>query len=69
MFFVNMNVGCPKNKDIQQPEGIQRMFTSKIDGIQHLNYWQRLKALDLMSLQRRREQYLIIHILKVVHCN
>ena len=48
---------CSKNKDIQQLEGIQRTFTSKIDGTQHLNYWQRLKALDLMSLQRRRERY------------
>ena len=46
---------------------MQRTFTSKIDGIQHLNYWQRLKALDLMSLQRRRERYLIIHMWKVLH--
>ena len=45
-----------------------RTFTSKIYGIQHLNYWQRLKALDLMSLQRRRERYLIIHMWKVLHC-
>ena len=59
---------CSKNKDIQQLERIQRTFTLKIDGIQHLNYWQRLKALNLMSLQRRRERYLIIHMWKVLHC-
>ncbi|XP_063679210.1 uncharacterized protein LOC134814843 [Bolinopsis microptera] len=59
---------CSKNKDIQQLEGIQRTFTSKIDGTQHLNYWQTLKALDLMSLQRRRERYLIINMWKVLHC-
>ena len=59
---------CFNDKDIQQLEGMQRTFTSKIDGIQHLNYWQRLKALDLMSLQRRRERYLIIHMWKVLHC-
>ena len=63
---------CPlwnssKIKDIQQLEGIQRTFTSRIDGFQHLNYWQRLKALDLMSLQRRRERYLIIHMWKILH--
>ena len=60
---------CSKIMDIQQLEGMQRTFTSKIDGIQHLNYWQRLKALDLMSLQRRRERYLIIYMWKVLHCN
>ena len=59
---------CSKIMDIQQLEGMQRTFTSKIDGTQHLNYWQRLKALDLMSLQRRRERYLIIHMWKVLHC-
>ena len=31
---------CSKNNDIQQLEGVQRTFTSRIDGIQHLNYWQ-----------------------------
>ena len=41
---------CPlwnisKSADIQQLEGVQRTFTTRIDGIQHLNYWQRLKAL------------------------
>jgi hypothetical protein len=31
---------CSKNKDIQLLEGIQQTFTSKIDGLHHLNYWQ-----------------------------
>ena len=35
--------------------------------MQHLNYWQRLKALKLMSLQRRRERYTIIHMWKILH--
>ena len=39
--------------DIKLLEGVQRTFTSKIYGVQHLNYWQRLQALGLMSLQRR----------------
>ena len=63
---------CPlwnssKNADIQQLESVQRTFTSKISGVQHLNYWQRLKSLNLMSLQRRRERYVIIHMWKTLH--
>ena len=33
----------------------------------YLNYWQTLKALNLMSLQRRRERYTIIHMWKVLY--
>ena len=46
----------PQNiEDIELIEGVQRSFTSKISGVNHLNYWDRLKQLNLMSLQRRRE--------------
>ena len=45
---------CHKVTDIQVLEGVQKTFTSWIWGLQHLDYWQRLKALKLMSLQRRR---------------
>ena len=48
-------------------EGVQRTFTAKIEGVCHLNYWRRLKALGLMSLQRRRERYIIVHMWKVLH--
>ena len=63
---------CPlwhssKIADIQKIEGVQRAFTSRIWGLQHLNYWQRLRALKLMSLQRRRERYIIIHMWKILH--
>ena len=52
---------CPlwntsKISDIQQIEGAQRTFTSKIWGVQHLDYW-----------QRRRERYIIIHMWKILH--
>ena len=53
--------------DIQQLEGVQRSFTSRISGVGHLNYWERLKALNLMSLQRRRERYTIIHMWRLFH--
>ena len=63
---------CPlwnssSNSNIQQLEGVQRSFTSRIDSVKHLDYWQRLKALNLMSLQRRRERYTIIHVWKILH--
>ena len=32
-----------------------------------INYWERLKKLGLMSLQRRRERYIIIHVWKIVN--
>ena len=47
-------------------ETIQRSFTSKIDGYNQLSYWDRLKGLNLMSLQRRRERYTILHIYKIL---
>ena len=53
--------------DIQELEGVQRTFTSRIYGVQHLNYWNRLKSLGLMSLQRRRERYIIIQMWKIYH--
>ena len=53
--------------DIELIEGVQRTFTSKIHGVQHLDYWDRLKALGLMSLQRRRERYMIIHMWKLLN--
>ena len=48
--------------DIAQLEEIQRTYTSKIEGLHDQNYWQRLESLNLYSLQRRRERYLIIYI-------
>ena len=53
--------------DIQLLEEVQRSFTSKIAGFQHLDYWSRLKKLDLMSLQRRRERFIIIQMWKILH--
>ena len=53
--------------DIHELESVQRTFTSKIHGLQHLHYWERLKTLTLMSLQRRRECYVIMHMWKILH--
>ena len=63
---------CPlwnpgKVTDIQVIEGVQRTFTNRIRGLQHLNYWERLAHLKLMSLQRRQERYVILMIWKILH--
>ena len=54
--------------DIQKLESVQRSFTNKISGCKDLHYWDRLKKLKLMSLQRRRERYRIVHVWKILNC-
>ena len=63
---------CPvwnpvKVRDIQALENVQRNFTRKIRGLQNLDYWERLQKLKILSLQRRRERYCIVHIWKILH--
>ena len=43
---------------------VQRSFTRKITGCRDLQYWDRL---NIMSLQRRRECYSIIHVWKILN--
>ena len=54
-----------KAKDIQAIEAIQRTFTYKITEVQHLNYWERPYDLELCSLQRLGERYIIIYIWEI----
>ena len=51
--------------DIQKLESTQRAFTHNISGCRELGYWNRLKALNLMSFPSRRERYIIIHVFNV----
>ena len=51
--------------EIEQLEAVQRSFTSRIDNMEHLNYYERLAKLKLYSLQRRRERFQIIHTWKI----
>ena len=53
--------------EIKKLEDVQKQFTLKIAGLRDLNYYERLTALDLMSLQRRRERYIIIHMWKILY--
>ena len=50
-----------KREEIDKIEGVQRNFTSKIKGLEQLDYHGRLKKLGLYSLERRRERFLIIN--------
>ena len=54
-----------KKKHIIQIENIQRSFTSKISGLDKMNYWERISNLKINSLQRRREKNIIIAIWKI----
>ena len=50
-----------KKEDIDKIERIQRNFTSKIRGLEQMDYHERLKKLGLYSLERRRERFPIIN--------
>ena len=52
---------------IQNIEDIQRHFTRQIHGCKEIDYWERLKELKFLSLQRRRERYTIIHTWKILN--
>ena len=55
-----------KVEEIQEIENVQRNFTKRINGLENLNYWERLRTLDLYSLERRRERYIIIYVWKII---
>ena len=55
-----------KAGDIQKLENVQASFIKKIHGMSHLNYWEQLTALNLYSLQRRRERYIAIYTWKTI---
>ena len=56
-----------KAGEILEIESVQKNFTRKIAGMDDLNYWQRLESLELYSLERRRERYIIIYVWKIIH--
>ena len=63
---------CPlwhptKISDIQELESVQKTFISRIAGMRDMHYWDCLVHLSLMSLQRRRERFIILHMWKILH--
>ena len=62
---------CPlwhptKISDIQELESVQKTFISRIAGMRDMYYWDCLVQLSLMSLQRRRERFIILHMWKIL---
>ena len=51
-----------KVKNINALEKVQRVFTKHTDGMHNLPYAERLKSLQIYSLQRRRDSYIVIHM-------
>ena len=56
-----------KMEDIITLESVQRLYTSKISGLSEYTYHQRLRKLKLLSLQRRRERFIIIQMWKIIN--
>ena len=56
-----------KRSDIEMLEDVQRHFTAKIFGCHDMDYHARLQHLKLLSLQRRRERFCIIHMWKILN--
>ena len=54
-------------KDIEKIEKFQRHFIKKISGINNLTYTERLKVLELPSLEFRRARGDMIETYKIVH--
>ena len=48
-------------KWIYELEKIQKSFTSKVNGMEELDYHERLKKLNLYNHERRRKMYMIIY--------
>ena len=58
---------CPiKIGQIRKIEAVQRNFTSRVNGMTDLSYWERLRRLNMYSLERRRDRYTILYTYKVI---
>ena len=55
-----------KLNQIRKIESVQRHFTSKLVGLSGMNYWDRLQFLNIYSLERRRDRYIIMYVWKVI---
>ena len=53
-------------KHINSIEKVQRSFTKHISGMYSLSYSERLTSLNLYSVKRRRERYIIIYVWKML---
>ena len=59
----NSQILCPINEvKISSIEQLLRNYTANTVGLQHLNYWDRLKVMGISSIQRRFQRYRIIYL-------
>ena len=55
-------------ENMRELESVQRSFSYRVNCPSSVkNYWDRLQYLQLMSLQRRRERYIIIQVWKILN--
>ena len=52
---------------IRELESVQRAFTKRIRGLADLNYHQRLESLNLYSLERRRDRYIVLYVWRIIN--
>ena len=52
--------------EIDQLEGLLRMWTRKIPAVARYHYWDRLKILKMSSVQRRAERFKVITFKKII---
>ena len=52
--------------EIEKLEKLQRDYFRKIPELKHMNYWENLKKMKMLSLQRRMERYRVIYCWKVL---
>ena len=53
-------------KSVYLLDKVQRLFTKHIAGMHTMSYEERLKHLNLYSIQRRRDRYQRIYLLKII---
>ena len=54
------------SQEIHTIEKLQKDFFNRIPAIRHLNYWEQLKNMRMLSLQRRLERYRILYTWKIL---
>ena len=52
--------------EMEEFESPQRAFTKRVAGLRERDYWDRLKILSLLSIQRRVERYKVLYTQKCI---
>ena len=63
--FSNLVLPSPTSAAMSRLEGVQRRFTAKLNGMQGLDYEQRLSALKINSIQRRKDRGTIMFMQRI----